>query len=162
LQGRLPRRIGNRGQVYYHLDFEVAIRFGATSPEARILWKEDVCHHCLHYTVLWHLHFFRARQLAMKQLLFLWCWHRNLYSDQIMCSSVCFSYLVFITCEHFIWYSKTNQIICYKFPFHVILITIYCIHLAYCTYPYQFTNMFHIAITIYIVGIRWSRLFSLT
>jgi hypothetical protein len=53
LQGRLPFRFGPTGLKYYYLDFEVAIRFGATSPEARILWKEDVrCHYCLHYAEL--------------------------------------------------------------------------------------------------------------
>ena len=44
LQGRLPSRFGPTGRRYYYLEFEVAIRFGATSPEARILWEEDVRH----------------------------------------------------------------------------------------------------------------------
>ena len=52
LQGRLPSRFGPTGRTYYYLEFEVAIRFGATSPEARILWKDDVRHHCLCYAAL--------------------------------------------------------------------------------------------------------------
>lgn len=42
LQGRLPFKVGPTGRRYYYLEFEVAIRLGATSPEARILWKEYV------------------------------------------------------------------------------------------------------------------------
>jgi len=41
LQGKLPFRFGPTGRIYYYLEFEVAIRFGATSPEARILWEDD-------------------------------------------------------------------------------------------------------------------------
>jgi len=44
LQGRLPSRFGPTGRIYYYLGFEVAIRFGATSPEARILWEDNVRH----------------------------------------------------------------------------------------------------------------------
>lgn len=42
LQGRLPSRFGPTGRMYYYLDFKVAIKFGTTSPEARILWEENV------------------------------------------------------------------------------------------------------------------------
>lgn len=41
LQGRLPSRFGPTGRMYYYLDFKVAIKFGTTSPEARILWEEN-------------------------------------------------------------------------------------------------------------------------
>ena len=52
LQGRLPFRFGPTGRKYYYLDFEVAIKFGATSPEARIIWVENVSSHCLCYAAL--------------------------------------------------------------------------------------------------------------
>ena len=52
LQGRLPFRFGPTGRIYYYLEFEVAIRFGATSPEARILWEDNVRCHCLCYAAL--------------------------------------------------------------------------------------------------------------
>jgi hypothetical protein len=52
LQGRLPFRFGPTGRIYYYLEFEVAIRFGATSPEARILWEDDVRHHYPCYAAL--------------------------------------------------------------------------------------------------------------
>jgi hypothetical protein len=52
LRGRLPFRFGPTGRIYYYLEFEVAIRFGATSPEARILWEDDVRRHSLCYAVL--------------------------------------------------------------------------------------------------------------
>jgi len=41
LEGRLPSRFGPTRRKYYYLDFEVAIRLGTASPEARILWEED-------------------------------------------------------------------------------------------------------------------------
>ena len=44
LEGRLPSKIGTRGRRYWYISFEVAIKFGATSPEARIIWEEDVRH----------------------------------------------------------------------------------------------------------------------
>jgi hypothetical protein len=74
LQGKLPSRFGPTGRMYYYLDFEVAIKFGARSPEARILWKEDVrCHYLRCAALMICIRFCRARWSLVKRLSSLLC-----------------------------------------------------------------------------------------
>jgi hypothetical protein len=42
LSGALERKIGQHGNPYWYLEFEVCIRFGGTELEAYLEWKEYV------------------------------------------------------------------------------------------------------------------------